>query len=290
MMTLCRRCVILVLASLAAVPAALRADRPDPGVERALATYSASAVWGANGHRIVAELAERHLLPATRQSIEALLGPYPLARFGEWADKYRATAAGEHTSTWHYVNIPDGGTYREVPFDEPHDIIQALRLEERTLGDTVRSPEDRAMALKLLLHFVADIHQPMHVGRAEDRGGNAVQVRWFGTPTNLHTVWDSYLLDHTGLSYTEYVAFLDFASAAEIDDWLRSDYADWAAESMALRDTVYDLPAAEAGSVPNLSWDYADRMTPIMERRLLQAGIRLAGLLNRVLGPPEQGR
>jgi len=250
----------------------------------------ASIVWGANGHRIVAEIAERHLMPATRQSVEALLGPYPLARFGEWADKYRATAAGEHTSTWHYVNIPDGGTYREVPFDDPHDIIQALRLEERTLADTMRSPDDRAMALKLLLHFVADIHQPMHVGRAEDRGGNAVQVRWFGTPTNLHTVWDSYLLDHTGLSYTEYVAFLDFASAAEIDDWLRSDYADWAAESMALRDTVYDLPAADPGGVPNLSWDYADRMTPIMERRLLQAGIRLAGVLNRVLGPPEQGR
>jgi hypothetical protein len=115
-------------------------------------------------------------------------------------------------------------------------------------------------------------------------------VRWFGTPTNLHTVWDSYMLDHTGLSYTEYVTFLDFASAAEIENWLQSDYQDWAAESMALRSVVYDLPAAEPGSVPNLSWDYADRMTPIMEQRLLQAGIRLAGVLNRILGPPVQGR
>jgi len=248
------------------------------------------SVWGANGHRIVAAIAERHLLPATRQRMAALLGPYPLARFGEWGDKYRASADGEHTATWHYVNIPDGESYRATPFTEPSDIIQALQLQERMLADTTRSAEQRATALKLLVHFIADVHQPMHVGRAEDRGGNLVQVRWFGTPTNLHTVWDSYLLDHQGLSYTEYVAFLDFASAEEIAAWQGSDYATWAGESMAFRATVYDLPAAAAGQVPSLSWEYADRMTPIMERRLLQAGIRLAAVLNRVLGPQPQGR
>lgn len=242
-------------------------------------------VWGANGHRIVAAIAERHLLPATRQRVEALLGPYPLARFGEWGDKYRASEAGAHTATWHYVNIPDGESYRAAAFTEPGDIIQALELQERILADPARSALEREAALKLLVHFVADIHQPMHVGRADDRGGNLVQVRWFGSPTNLHTVWDSHLLDHQGLSYTEYVVFLDYASAAEIADWQRSDYLAWATESMALRASVYDLPEAEAGQVPNLSWDYADRMTPIMERRLLQAGIRLAGVLNRVLGP-----
>ena len=242
-------------------------------------------VWGANGHRIVAAIAERHLLPATRQRVEALIGPYPLARFGEWGDKYRASEAGAHTATWHYVNIPDGESYRAAAVTEPGDIIQALELQERILADPARSALEREAALKLLVHFVADIHQPMHVGRADDRGGNLVQVRWFGSPTNLHTVWDSHLLDHQGLSYTEYVVFLDYASAAEIADWQRSDYLAWATESMALRASVYDLPEAEAGQVPNLSWDYADRMTPIMERRLLQAGIRLAGVLNRVLGP-----
>lgn len=242
-------------------------------------------VWGANGHRIVAAIAERHLLPATRQRVEALLGPYPLARVGEWGDKYRASEAGAHTATWHYVNIPDGGSYRAAPFTEPGDIIQALQLQERILADTARSQADRATALKLLVHFIADIHQPMHVGRADDRGGNLVQVRWFGNPTNLHTVWDSHLLDHQGLSYTEYVAFLDYASATDIAEWQRSDHVVWATESMALRTSVYDLPAAAAGQVPNLSWDYADRMVPIMERRLLQAGIRLAAVLNRLLGP-----
>jgi hypothetical protein len=289
-MAVSRARLFVLLISISSAPAVLHADRrPRPALPGAPSS-AAPIVWGANGHRIVAAIAERHLLPETRLRIDALLGPYPLARFGEWADKYRASAAGEHTSTWHYVNIPDGGSYREAPFTEPHDIIEALRLQERNLADTTLSRDDRAVALKLLLHFVADIHQPMHVGRAEDRGGNGVQVRWFGTATNLHAVWDSYLLDHQALSYTEYVTFLDVATATEIDAWLRSDYTTWAAESMALRSTVYDLPPAEPGTVPNLSWDYADRMTPIMEQRLLQAGIRLAGVLNRVLGPPVQGR
>lgn len=247
-------------------------------------------VWGAHGHRIVAAIAERHMLPATRQRVAALLGPYPLARFGEWGDKYRASPEGEHTAPWHYVNIPDGESYRATPFTEPRDIIEALQLQERILADTARPADERARALKLLVHFIADVHQPMHVGRAEDRGGNLVQVRWFGEPTNLHTVWDSHLLDHQGLSYTEYVALLDFASAADIAEWQRSDYVVWASESMALRASVYELPQANAGQAPNLSWDYADRMTPILERRLLQAGIRLAGVLNRVLGPAAPHR
>ena len=267
----------------------LLAAAPPPGAAPPTMAAGSLPAWGANGHRIVAAIAERHLLPTTRDRIRALLGPYPLARFGEWGDKYRASPAGEQTATWHYVNVPDGESYRATPFTEPTDIVQALQLQERILADATRAPEDRAQALKLLVHFVADLHQPMHVGRADDRGGNLVQVRWFGTATNLHAVWDSYLLDHQGLSYTEYVAFLDFASAEDVAEWQGSDYVIWASESMALRASVYDLPVADSGQVPNLSWDYADRMTPIMERRLLQAGIRLAGVLNRVLGPATPG-
>ncbi|MBE0595113.1 MAG: S1/P1 nuclease [Gemmatimonadales bacterium] len=289
-MTSWRTTLMFFAAWSVAVPAALASAPIRVPAPLGPLPTAAATVWGANGHRIVAAIAERYLLPATSQRVHALLGPFPLARFGEWGDKYRASPAGEHTATWHYVNIPDGESYRATPFTEPRDLIQALQLQERILVDTARSDDERAVALKLLLHFIADVHQPMHVGRAEDRGGNLVQVRWFGTPTNLHTVWDSYLLDHQGLSYTEYVAFLDFATAAEIEEWQRTDYVAWAMESMAFRSTVYDLPTAEPGQVPGLSWDYADRMTPIMERRLLQAGIRLAGVLNRVLGPPPQGR
>jgi hypothetical protein len=250
----------------------------------------APMVWSMNGHRIVAAIAERHLLPVTRLKIAELLGPYPLAYFANWADWYRAQPEGQHTRTWHYVNIPPGEAYVEPESDTPLDLIQAMRLQESILGDTTRSLEDRAVALKLLMHFVGDAHQPLHAGYESDRGGNLVQVTWFGRPTNLHSLWDALLPEHQRLSYTEYVEFLDFASPEEIIAWTDSRDLDWIEESRDLLDQVYaPVRAVAADSVPDLGWGYANPMTPIMERRLLQAGIRLAAVLNRVLGGVAAG-
>jgi hypothetical protein len=242
------------------------------------------ATWGANGHRVVATIAERHLLPVTRFRIRELIGPYPLAQVANWADSYRGTPEGAHTAPWHYVNVRPGQEYVDPPGDAPQNIIQAMRLQERILRDISHSRDERAMALKFLVHFIADIHQPLHAGLASDRGGNLVRVQWFGDPTNLHTVWDTRLLEHQQLSYTEYVEFLDHAEPPEIAMWQASGYLVWMRESQALRDTVYALPAAQQGALPDLRWDYVNAMTPIMEQRLLQAGIRLAAVLNRVLG------
>lgn len=244
----------------------------------------AGAPWGANGHRIVAAIAERHLLPITKMRIAELVGPSPLARFGEWADKYRASPEGQHTYSWHFVSIPDGGHYQAESFDEPGDVLEALLYQERILADTSQTAEARAMALKFIVHFMGDMHQPLHVGRAEDRGGNDVEVTWFGAPTNLHSVWDSRMLDFLGLSYTEYTAFLDLAAADQIAMWTEGDYVSWAQDAMDVRSTVYALPQAEEGGVPRLGWDYLDAATPIIEAQLLKAGLRLAAVLNRVLG------
>jgi hypothetical protein len=255
----------------------------------AAATVDAGTPWGANGHRIVAAIAERHLLPVTRMRITELVGPYPLARFGEWADKYRASPEGRHTYSWHFVSVEDGEQYERQAYDEPGDVLQALEHQERILADTSRSDEDRAMALKFLVHFLGDMHQPLHVGRAGDRGGNDIDVRWFGTSTNLHSVWDSRMLEFLGLSYSEYTAFLDFASAEQIAAWTAGDYVSWSADAMAARPTVYALPDAEPGTTPRLGWDYLDAATPIIEAQLLKAGLRLAAVLNRTLGGTQGG-
>ena len=261
---------VLAVASVAATPA------------------SPPAAWGANGHRVVATIAERHLLPVTRFRIRELIGPYPLAQVANWADAYRGTPEGAHTAPWHYVNVAPGQDYVDPAGDEPQNIIQAMRLQERILRDTTRSADERAMALKFLVHFIADIHQPLHAGMASDRGGNLVRVEWFGAPTNLHTVWDTRLIEHQQLSYTEYVEFLDHAEPHEIAMWQASGYLVWMRESQALRDTVYTLPSAQQGASPDLRWDYVNAMTPIMEQRLLQAGMRLAAVLNRSLGGSPQ--
>ena len=122
-------------------------------------------------------------------------------------------------------------------------------------------------------------------------GGNDIAVRWLGVPTNLHSVWDYRLLEHQSLSYTEYVEFLDFASPEEIVAWSHSRDLDWIEESRALLDQVYaPVRAVEADSIPDLGWGYVNAMTPVLEQRLLQGGIRLAGVLNRVLGGVTTGR
>lgn len=244
-------------------------------------------LWGLNGHRIVATIAERHLTPFAHARVRDLLDATPLAQISNWADWYRGTPEGRHTAPWHYVNTPEGEAYRETAFTVPGDLVQALQFNERILADPDRTAEERAMALKFLVHFVGDVHQPLHAGLAADRGGNLVRVRWFGTPTNLHRVWDSDLLEHQALSYSEYVAFLDHATAAEMHAWLGSGYVDWIEESRAIREAMYQRVGVAAGREPDLGWDFVNEMTPIMERRLRQAGIRLAGVLNRVLGKGE---
>jgi hypothetical protein len=284
------RVASLVIAPLFVVLAVLQFTVPRAGAEGAV-YRPATVTWGMNGHRIVSAIAERHLLPVTRLRITELIGPYSLAQIGNWADWYRATPEGRHTSTWHYVNIPPGEEYAEPESETPRDLIQAMRLEERILGDTTRSIEDRAMALKLLVHFVGDAHQPLHVSYASDRGGNQIEVTWFGLPTNLHRVWDSRLLEHQSLSYTEYVDFLDFATADEIVAWTDSRDLDWIEESRALLDQVYaPVRSVEADSIPSLGWGYVNARTPALERQLVKAGIRLAGVLNRVLGGVTTGR
>ena len=282
------RVVPLAIASLFVVLAASQFTVPPA---EGTAYRPPSAIWGMNGHRVVAAIAERHLLPVTRLRIAELIGPYPLAYVGNWADWYRAMPEGRHTSTWHYVNIPPGQEYVEPEADTSQDLIQAMRLQERILADTIQSREDRAVALKLLVHFIGDAHQPLHAGYASDRGGNEIAVRWFGRPTNLHSVWDYHLLEHQSLSYTEYVEFLDFASPEEIVAWTDSRDLDWIAESRALLDQVYaPVRAVDPDSIPDLGWGYVNAMTPVLERRLLQGGVRLAAVLNRVLGGVTTGR
>ena len=244
----------------------------------------ARVLWGLNGHRIIATIAERHLTPPSRARVEGLLGPSSLAQVSNWADWYRSTPEGGRTAPWHYVNIPAGEAYRETEFEVPGDLVQALRYNERLLANPAGTADERAMALKFLVHFIGDAHQPLHAGLASDRGGNLVSVQWFGTPTNLHSVWDTHLLEHQALSYSEYVGFLDHATAVEIRDWLASGYVEWIEESRLVREDVYARLGVADEQVPDLRWDFVNEMIPIMERRLLQAGIRLAGVLNRVLG------
>jgi hypothetical protein len=131
-----------------------------------------------------------------------------------------------------------------------------------------------------MVHFVGDVHQPLHVGRRADRGGNGVEVTWFRDQTNLHSVWDYLLIENERLSFSELAAFIDHPTLAELQAWQGSPVAEWVRESKAERERVYEIGDGKLG------YAYAYENIPLVKRRLLQAGVRLAGLLNAIFAQP----
>jgi len=235
--------------------------------------------WGKTGHRVVGQIAENHLSPKAAQAVRDLLGADGLAEVSNWADEIRSNPAWKPADPWHYVNIPDGQTYESMSKNPAGDILIALKRFEATLRNASAAKEERIQALKFMVHFIGDLHQPLHAGKRDDLGGNRVSVHWFRAveATNLHTVWDELLIDHEKLSFTEWARFLDHPSESELKEWQSTGYSVWMEESYKLRDRCYDFKP----ELP-LSYEYVDKSMPIVRQRLLQAGVRLAGTLNQI--------
>lgn len=231
--------------------------------------------WGKAGHRIVAEIATKNLNEKALKEVKLLLGDEDLSRASTWPDEIRSNPIYNYSWPWHYVSIPNGKGYFDQKRNKEGDVIESLFRYEDVLRDTKSTKEQKVEALRFLVHFLADLHQPLHVGLAEDRGGNMIKVKWFKTETNLHSVWDEEIIDFEKLSFTEYTKYLNHFSPAEIKDWQKGQYVNWAAESQELRPQVYDMPESK-----NLSYEYGYKAKPIVEQRLRQAGIRLAHVLN----------
>lgn len=235
--------------------------------------------WGQTGHRVIGKIAEEHLSRRARKNIEHILGNETIAMASTFMDEIRSDEKYRFLDPWHYCTIPDGGTYEQAGSPEEGDVIQAIRKITDELKSSQFTMEDEAFNLKLLIHLVGDIHQPLHVGNGEDRGGNDVRVEYFWRSSNLHRVWDSGIIDGEKLSYTEYAEWIHHPEADQIDKWQSDSILDWAYESVSCRDQVYDIP--ENGKI-NYQYDYKN--IDLVNQRLLQAGIRLAGLLNEIYG------
>ncbi len=258
--------------------------------------------WGKTGHRVVAAIADTQLSGLARAHIREILGPgESLDEAANWPDEMRADSSPfwQKTATpWHYVTL-NGTTYDHAPPEG--DALEALNHFRAVLLDPHASLTDKQTALRFVVHLVGDLHQPLHAGKCCDRGGNDVKVSWFGKPTNLHAVWDSDLVDDEQLSFTELAAKLErHISDRQLIAWWDIDPRDWISESAKLRDRLYpaatDMPkdaksanAADAGAarLPDLSYTYVYRFTPLMEQRLSQAGVRLGAYLNAIYAEPQ---
>jgi hypothetical protein len=237
--------------------------------------------WGDNGHRVVGYIADKYLSKKARKKIKQILGNESLAMASTWSDFIKSDSTlNAQTATWHYVNIPDGQTYAQAQKEPKGDVIEAIDRMMKDLQDASASIEKRRFALRFLIHLVGDLHQPLHTGRADDLGGNKIKVRWFGRETNLHRVWDSDLIDNMGLSYTEIAESINFANKEQIRTWQSTDHRAWVDESRVAAQKVY----ASAKDDAKLSYRYAYDFDEMLKLKLLQGGVRLAGLLNKVLG------
>jgi hypothetical protein len=236
--------------------------------------------WGPVGHRAVGRIAERHLTPQAARAVADLLAPEQLAYVTTWPDEIRPEPEWAKGDPWHFVNVPDGQTYESARKNPGGDILEAIPRFEAVLGDRKAPRVARVEALKWLSHLVGDLHQPLHVGRGDDHGGNDVLVLWFDEPTNLHAVWDSKIIDSRELSFSELADLLDHATPEQLREWQGTGPLDWARESQALRAACYELGDRR------LSVRYVHDHWPTVQRRLLQAGVRLAGQVNRLLGTP----
>lgn len=238
--------------------------------------------WGPDGHRAAAALTAERLCPAAADEAARLLDGLSFAEAAIWPDGIRDQPQWAHTRDWHYVNIGDDEPISALVQGAPGHgrLLAAIRDNLAILRDRDAEPLQRRQALGFVLHLVADLHQPLHVGRSEDRGGNTVTVSFAGRETSLHRLWDSGLLRSSGLRAEDYRRSLAPLVRLGAESWERGTLEDWAVESQQLRPWVYDFDARR--QVPLISRRYAETGRQLTALRLAQAGVRTAWLLNEM--------
>ncbi len=236
--------------------------------------------WGKTGHRATGEIAEKHLTKKAKKEIDKLLNGYSLAFVSNYGDEIKSDSKYNKYYTWHYVNFPFDSTYESHPKSEKGDLIVGINTCIKILKDESSSKEDKVFHLKMLVHFIGDLHQPMHIGMAEDRGGNDFKVQWFYKDTNLHAVWDSKMIDGYGMSYTELAKTSKKLSKQQIELLQNGNVVDWMNESRTLCKEIY----TSAEKDDNLRYRYSYDYMETVRSQLQKGGIRLASLLNNIFG------
>lgn len=234
--------------------------------------------FGSIGHRTVADIAQSRLSEKARQEIAELLDGENIVTMSTYADEIRSDGKYKFSYPWHYVNFPEKKRYEESKKSKDGDLVTSYEKCVEMLKSDTASVETKRFYLSFLVHNVADAHQPMHVGRKRDKGGNDIKVTWFGQETNLHRVWDSNLIDAYGMSYSELALNMPKLSPDVYAEWESSDYLDWIHESKALSSVVYE--SAKRGE--DLKYRYSYVYFPMVREQLHKAGIRLAKVLNEL--------
>jgi hypothetical protein len=236
--------------------------------------------WGQTGHRATGAIAENYLTNKAKKAIAELLDGQSLAFTSTYADEIKSDDAYRSYGPWHYVNVPFDSTYEKHEHNDRGDIIQGIDKCIEVIKSNNTSKEDKAFHLKLLVHFIGDLHQPMHVGISEDKGGNDFQVQWYNDGTNLHSVWDTRMIESYGMSYSELADNMPELSKKERLAMAVGTHRDWMNDSRVIVKDIY----ANTAVGEKLGYRYMYDYFSTVRNQLQKGGVRLAALLNELLG------
>jgi hypothetical protein len=235
--------------------------------------------WGQLGHYLIGYMAEKQMKKSVRKKVEKVLSPMSIGRSGTWMDEIKSDRTFDYANSWHYMTSLQG-EYDESIQEKGGNVYAEINRIKNELKAGNIDPKKESELLKMLIHLVEDIHQPLHVGTGEDRGGNDVKLEYFGRPTNLHAVWDSGILDGKAMSYTEIGDELSRRLNKGVIDGYRAGGIDtWLSEAVAARPSVYNLPESK-----KISYEYGYENSPLLEERLIAASVRLAQILEEIYG------
>ena len=245
----------------------------------ALSISIATFGWGQTGHRVIGQIAQNHLSDNAKEALWEIMGHESLVEASTLMDEIKSDKKYDYARSWHYVTIPEGKDYHSSEHEEYGDAYKAIVRMKAILKDPNSTKIQKVEAIRMLTHLVGDIHQPLHVGNREDRGGNNVKIKWFYDNSNLHRIWDSEIIDSKQLSYSELSQMVDHSLETEQDILKSTDLDVWVKEAMELRPQIYDI-----GGADNLSYEYMYKNWGTIKTQLHKGCIRLAAILNEIYG------
>lgn len=241
----------------------------------ALTCYS----WGQKGHDTIAYIAEQHLSEKAKIAVDSILDGKSMVYWSNWLDNASHTLEYEYTKTWHYKNIDEGVCYATTPLNAEGDIVTALYQQIENLKSGDISKAESAISLKMIIHLMGDLHQPLHLGHKSDLGGNKWEVKYFNRKNNLHSIWDSSLVESAHKwSYTEWQQQIDRVSESQIASYTVGSIDNWGEETYLICCEVYNSTPIDS----NISYDYIAKWTPVIETQFLKGGVRLASIINSI--------
>ena len=235
--------------------------------------------YDAIGHRVIANIAYDNLNCKTRHSVDKALGKHGIIYASTWADEIKSDKKYDYCYPWHFQNLKDSLSVDDLNYllNNPKSEGEHLFYAIDQMISRLKKDKKDTEALKFLVHFVGDLHQPLHLGRFDDLGGNKVKTMWFGKEINIHSLWDTYLIENKKYTYSEFSDYLNDKFAGKRKQFAKNSINESVIESYNLRNNIY---AYDMNNKNN--YHYVYRFSESLDEMLFRGGLQLAKILNEI--------